>query len=62
MEKIRTRQEIVEKMEEMYKLLKDNKQVNVPRVILAGDVLDWVLGDSDYLDTNTEGEIEWLKY
>lgn len=62
MEKIRTRQEIVEKMEEMYKMLKDNKQVNVPRVILAGDVLDWVLGDSDYLDTNTEGEIEWLKY
>lgn len=62
MEKIRTRQEIVEKMEEMYKLLKDNKQVNVPRVILAGDVLDWVLGDSDYLDTNAEGEIEWLKY
>jgi len=62
MEKIRTRQEIVEKMEEMYKMLKDNKQVNVPRVILAGDVLDWVLGDSDYLDTNAEGEIEWLKY
>lgn len=61
MNKIKTRQEIIDKMEEIYKMLKEHKQVNIPRAILATDVLDWVLGEGDYLDTNKDGEIEWLK-
>lgn len=61
MNKIKTRQEIIDKMEEIYKMLKEHKQVDIPRAILATDVLDWVLGESDYLDTNKDGEIEWLK-
>lgn len=58
---MKTRQEIVDKMEEIYQKGKEDPKVCIPKVILAGDVLDWVLGESDYLDTDENGEIEWIK-
>ena len=45
--KIRNRQEIVEKIEEVYKLIRENK-MEVLRGIVITDALCWVLGD-DYL-------------
>lgn len=46
--KIRNRQEIVEKIEEVYKLIRENK-MEVLKGIVITDALCWVLGD-DYLD------------
>nr|DAR26655.1 MAG TPA: hypothetical protein [Bacteriophage sp.] len=45
---MRTRQEIVDKIEEMYSLAKENK-LDMLKVIIMADALCWVLGD-DYLD------------
>mgnify|MGYP000089280614 CR=1 FL=1 len=47
-QKMRTRQEIVDKIEEMYTLVKKG-DLDVLRVIVIADALQWVLGD-DYLD------------
>lgn len=48
--KTRTRNEIVDKMEELYKY---GREGNLPLeyVIPITDALDWCLGDSNYLDT-----------
>lgn len=59
--KMKTREEIVNKMEEIYKIGKDDPKACLPKIILAGDVLDWVLGEGDYLDADENGEIEWIK-
>lgn len=45
---MRTRQEIVDKIEEMYSLAKENK-LDILKVIIMADALYWILGD-DYLD------------
>lgn len=50
MNKTRTRQEIVEKMEELYLYGREGK-LPLEYVIPITDALDWCLGDSDYLDT-----------
>lgn len=46
--KIRSRQEIVDKIEEIYKLMND-KKLEILRGIVISDALMWVLGE-DYLD------------
>lgn len=50
MNKTRTRQEIVEKMEELYKYGREGK-LPFEYVMPITDALDWCLGDSNYLDT-----------
>ena len=50
MNKTRTRQEIVEKIEELYKYGREGK-LPLEYVIPITDALDWCLGDSDYLST-----------
>lgn len=47
---MRKRREIVDKMEELYKLGREGK-LPFEYVIPITDTLDWCLGDSDYLDT-----------
>ena len=46
--KVRNRQEIVDKIEEVYRLIRENK-MEALRGIVITDALCWVLGD-DYLD------------
>ena len=55
MNKTRSRREIVEKIEELYKYGREGK-LSLEYVIPITDALDWCLGDSDYLST------EELKY
>lgn len=47
---MRTREEIENKIEEMYRLLNENK-IDILKVIISTDALSWVLGE-DYLETN----------
>lgn len=47
---MRTQEEIENKIEEMYKLLNENK-IDILKVIISTDALSWVLGE-DYLETN----------
>lgn len=47
---MRTQEEIENKIEEMYKLLNENK-IDILKVIISTDSLSWVLGE-DYLETN----------
>lgn len=47
---MRTKEEIENKIEEMYKLLNENK-IDILKVIISTDALSWVLGE-DYLETN----------
>lgn len=47
---MRTQEEIENKIEEMYKLLYENK-LDILKVIISTDALSWVLGE-DYLETN----------
>lgn len=47
---MRTQEEIENKIEEMYKLLNENK-IDILKVIISADALSWVLGE-DYLETN----------
>lgn len=47
---MRSKEEIEDKIEELYKLGLD-KKIDVLRVIVWTDALSWVLGD-DYLDTD----------
>lgn len=49
----RTRKEIVDKMEEIYILMKENK-MEIVKGILYTDALSWVLGD-DYLNFEQTG-------
>lgn len=58
-DKTRTRKEIVDKMEELYKLGRE-KKLPLEYVIPITDALDWCLGDSDYLDTEQLKEKERL--
>lgn len=47
---MRTQEEIKNKIEEMYRLLNENK-IDILKVIISTDALSWVLGE-DYLETN----------
>lgn len=47
---MRTREEIENKIKEMYNLLNENK-LDILKVIISADALSWVLGE-DYLETN----------
>lgn len=47
---MRTREEIENKIKEMYNLLNENK-LDILKVIISTDALSWVLGE-DYLETN----------
>lgn len=54
---MRTKEEIEQKIDELYSLSIEGK-MDLAKVILATDVLAWVLG-KDYLETNENGIIEW---
>ena len=47
---MRTKEEIKDKISELYKLANEGK-IDLLRVIVTTDALSWVLGD-DYLDTD----------
>ena len=47
---MRTKEEIKDKISELYKLANE-KKIDLLRVIITTDALSWVLGD-DYLDTD----------
>jgi len=47
---MRTKEEIIDKIDELYKLQHEGKR-DLLKVIIETDALCWVLGD-DYLDTN----------
>ena len=51
---MRTKEEIENKINEIYDLLHKNK-INMVKAILSADALAWVLGD-DYLDTENIDE------
>ena len=47
---MKTREEIENKIKEMYNLLNENK-LDILKVIISTDALSWVLGE-DYLETS----------
>lgn len=47
---LRTRKEIVDKIEELYEFSKNGK-LPLSYVMNITDALDWCLGDSNFLDT-----------
>lgn len=47
---MKTRKEIVDKMEELYEMGRE-KKLPLEYVISITDTLDWCLGDCDYLET-----------
>ena len=47
---MRTKEEIEDKINELYKLAEE-KKIDLLRVIVINDALSWVLGE-DYLDTD----------
>lgn len=55
---MKTEEEIKNKIMELYDLMMEYK-LDAVKVMLATDVLSWVIGDGDYLDTNEDGTIEW---
>lgn len=46
---VKSRTEIVEMMEKLYKLNSQHK-IDLAKVIIITDALDWVISDSNYLD------------